>query len=160
MIHTIKGFDVVNKPEVDVFLELSYFFYDPTDVGSLILSLQNLMNRMKTCLNRRARREFRILGDIFFWINILISLKCLPHYHESPGPAMSSFPVARWPDLPVSSIPSLTHATAAHASARPGSTWDAWERWPVERHKGRPSSGLPLNLFCFALLAQNQARIH
>ena len=32
VIHTIKGFDVVNKAEVDVFLELSCFFDDPTDV--------------------------------------------------------------------------------------------------------------------------------
>ena len=34
MIHTVKGFGVVNK--ADVFLELSYFFDDPTDVGNLI----------------------------------------------------------------------------------------------------------------------------
>ena len=34
--HTVKGFSVVNKAEVDVFLELSCFFYDPTDVGNLI----------------------------------------------------------------------------------------------------------------------------
>ena len=36
MIHTIKGFDIVNKAEVDIFLELSCFFNDPTDVGNLI----------------------------------------------------------------------------------------------------------------------------
>ena len=36
MIHTVKGFGVVNKAEVDVFLELSSFFYEPTDVGNLI----------------------------------------------------------------------------------------------------------------------------
>ena len=36
MIHTVKGFGVVNKAYVDVFLELSYFFDDPTDVGNLI----------------------------------------------------------------------------------------------------------------------------
>ena len=36
VIHTVKGFSVVNKAEVDVFLELSCFFYDPVDVGSLI----------------------------------------------------------------------------------------------------------------------------
>ena len=36
VIHTIKGFDIVNKAEADVFLELSYFFIDPMDVGSLI----------------------------------------------------------------------------------------------------------------------------
>ena len=36
MTHTVKGFGVVNKAEIDVLLELSCFFYDPTDVGSLI----------------------------------------------------------------------------------------------------------------------------
>ena len=36
MIYTVKGFSIVNKAEVDVFLELSRFFYDPTDVGNLI----------------------------------------------------------------------------------------------------------------------------
>ena len=36
MVHTIKGFGLVNKAEVDVFLRLSCFFDDPTDVGSLI----------------------------------------------------------------------------------------------------------------------------
>ena len=35
-IYTVKGFGVVNKAEVDVFLELSCFFDDPTDVGNLI----------------------------------------------------------------------------------------------------------------------------
>ena len=36
MIHTVKGFGIVYKAEVDVFLELSCFFDDPTDVGNLI----------------------------------------------------------------------------------------------------------------------------
>ena len=36
VIHTVKGFGVVNKAEVDVFLELSCFIYDPTDIGNLI----------------------------------------------------------------------------------------------------------------------------
>ena len=36
VIHTIKGFDIVNKAKVDVFLELSCFFDDPADVGNLI----------------------------------------------------------------------------------------------------------------------------
>ena len=35
-IHTIKGFIIVNKAEVDVFLEFSCFFNDPADVGNLI----------------------------------------------------------------------------------------------------------------------------
>ena len=36
MIHTVKGFGIVNKTEVDVFLELSCFFCDPKDAGNLI----------------------------------------------------------------------------------------------------------------------------
>ena len=36
VIHTVKGFGIVNEAEVDVFLELSCFFYDPMDVGNLI----------------------------------------------------------------------------------------------------------------------------
>ena len=36
VIHTVKGFGIVNKAKVDVFLELSCFFDDPVDVGSLI----------------------------------------------------------------------------------------------------------------------------
>ena len=36
VIHTVKGFDIVNKAEIDVSLELSCFFHDPADVGNLI----------------------------------------------------------------------------------------------------------------------------
>ena len=44
LIHTVKGFGIVNKTEVDVFLELSYFFDDPTDVGNLSLVLLPFLN--------------------------------------------------------------------------------------------------------------------
>ena len=40
VVHTVKGFGIVNKAEVDVFLELSCFFDDPTDVDNLIASPQ------------------------------------------------------------------------------------------------------------------------
>ena len=36
LIHTVKGFGIVNKAEINVFLELSCFFHDPGDVGNLI----------------------------------------------------------------------------------------------------------------------------
>ena len=36
VVYTVKGFGIVNKAEADVFLELSCFFDDPTDVGNLI----------------------------------------------------------------------------------------------------------------------------
>ena len=45
VIHTVKGFGIVNKAEIDVFLELSCFFDDPADVGNLISAFS------KTSLN-------------------------------------------------------------------------------------------------------------
>ena len=36
VIHIVKGFGIVNKAEIDVFLELSYFFDDPINAGNLI----------------------------------------------------------------------------------------------------------------------------
>ena len=48
VIHTVKGFGIINKAEVDVFLELSCFFDDPTDVGNLISGSSAFS---KSCLN-------------------------------------------------------------------------------------------------------------
>ena len=36
VIHTVKGFGIVNEAEIEVFLELSCFFHDPAEVGNLI----------------------------------------------------------------------------------------------------------------------------
>ena len=44
VIHTIKGFRVVNEAEVDVFLEFSCYFYDPEEVGSLISGSLTFLN--------------------------------------------------------------------------------------------------------------------
>src|SRR5574341_2044261 len=48
VIHRVKGFGIVNKAEIDVFLELSCFFHDPADVGNLISGLSAFS---KTSLN-------------------------------------------------------------------------------------------------------------
>ena len=42
VIHTVKGFGMVNKAEIDAFLELSSFFHFPADVGNLISELTSL----------------------------------------------------------------------------------------------------------------------
>ena len=42
--HRVKGFDIVNKAEVDVFLELSCFFDDPADTGNLIIFTDTLLD--------------------------------------------------------------------------------------------------------------------
>ena len=50
VIHTVKGFGIVNKAEIDVFLELSCYFDDPADFGNLI---SNSSAFSKTSLNIR-----------------------------------------------------------------------------------------------------------
>ena len=54
VIHTIEGFGIVNKAEVDVFLELSCFFNDPADIGNLISGSSPFS---KTSLNIISHRE-------------------------------------------------------------------------------------------------------
>ena len=55
VIHTVKGFGIVNKAKVDVFLEISYFFDDPTDVGNLISGSsafsKSILNILKFSVN-------------------------------------------------------------------------------------------------------------
>ena len=48
VIHTVKGFDMVNKAEIHVFLELSCLFHDPADIGNLISGFSTFY---KTSLN-------------------------------------------------------------------------------------------------------------
>ena len=47
VIHTVKGFGIVNEAEVDVFLEFSCFFDDPADVGSLISGSSEIRDNLK-----------------------------------------------------------------------------------------------------------------
>ena len=71
MIHTIKGFGIVNKAGIDIFLELSCFFHDPMDVGDLISGSSAFS---KTSLNIRN-----------FMVHILLKpgLENFEHYFNS-----------------------------------------------------------------------------
>ena len=71
VIHTVKGFGVVNEAEVDVFLELSWFFDDPTDVGNLTSGSSAFS---KTSLNIRK-----------FMVHVLLKpgLEGFEHYFAS-----------------------------------------------------------------------------
>ena len=71
VIHTVEGFGVVNKAEIDVFLELSCFFNDPEDVGNLISGSSAFP---KTSLNIRK-----------FTVHILLKpgLENFEHYFTS-----------------------------------------------------------------------------
>ena len=57
VIHKVKGFGIVNKTEVDVFLELSCFFDDPTDVGSLISGSSAFSHNTAKKKNNNNNRE-------------------------------------------------------------------------------------------------------
>ena len=55
VIHTVKGFGIVNKAEIDVFLELSCFFDDPVDIGNLISgSSENQLEQLEVHCSRIA----------------------------------------------------------------------------------------------------------
>ena len=58
VIHTVKGFGIVNKAEIDVFLELSCFLHDPADVGNLISGSSAFS---KTSLNIRKFMVYILL---------------------------------------------------------------------------------------------------
>ena len=69
--HTVKGFGIVNKTEIDVFLELSCFFHDPADTGNLISGSSAFS---KTSLNIRK-----------FMVHVLLKpgLENFEHYFTS-----------------------------------------------------------------------------
>ena len=71
VIYTVKGFGIMNKAEVDVFLKLSWFFNDPVDVGNLISGFSAFS---KTSLNIRK-----------FVIHVLLKpgLENFEHYFTS-----------------------------------------------------------------------------
>ena len=51
VVHTVKGFGIVNKGEIHVFLELSCFFDDPTDVGNFISGSSAFSKCVSRCEN-------------------------------------------------------------------------------------------------------------
>ena len=72
MIHTAKGFSIVSEAEVDVFLEVSCFFYDPIDVGNLISGSSAFS---KTSLNIR-KFTVHVLLKLGWRILSIILLVC------------------------------------------------------------------------------------
>ena len=86
VIHTVKGFNVVNETEVDVFLEFSYFFCDPTGVGNLISGSsafsKTSLNIWKFMVHILLKPGLENLSSIIRLItNIFLeTLRCLPYY--------------------------------------------------------------------------------
>ena len=64
MIYTVKRFGIVNKAEMDVFLELSCFFDDPVDVGNLISAFSKTsLNIQKTIMASGPITSWQIDGE-------------------------------------------------------------------------------------------------
>ena len=66
VIHTVKGFGIVNKAEIDVFLELSCFFNDPVDVGNFISCSSAFYKTNYTQLNAEFQRTVKRDKKAFF----------------------------------------------------------------------------------------------
>ena len=86
MIHTVKGFSVVNETEVDVFLELSCFFDDPTDAGNLISgssafskSSLNIWKFLVHVLLKLGLENFKNYFGNMKWVQLCSSLSILWH---------------------------------------------------------------------------------
>ena len=88
MIHTVKDFGIVNKPEVEFFLELSCFFYDPADVGNLISgssdfskSSLNIWKFSVHVLLKPYLENFEYyFASIVWWVQLCGSLNILCHW--------------------------------------------------------------------------------
>ena len=86
VIHTVKGFGIVNKAEIDVFLELSCFFYDPADVGDLISGSSafskpslNIWKFTVHILLKPGLENFEHYFARVWWVQLCISLNILWH---------------------------------------------------------------------------------
>ena len=102
VIHTVKGFGIVNKAEIEVFLELSCFFEDPADIGNLIsgssafskTSLNIWKFSVHVLLKPGNLRDLLILPFHFTPVEIEIQIRYLTHMKSpaksnlwsSPGP--------------------------------------------------------------------------
>ena len=87
VIHTVKGFDIVNKAEIDVFLELSCFFDDPADVGNLISGSSSFSNPAWTSGSSQFTYRWSLTWENFEqyftcmwdWVQLCSSLNILWH---------------------------------------------------------------------------------
>jgi len=71
VIHTVKGFGIVNKAQIDGFLELSHFFNDPVDVGNLISG--------SSAFSKSSRNIWRFIVHIL----LKLGLENFEHYFAS-----------------------------------------------------------------------------
>ena len=87
VIHTVKGFGIVNKAEIDVFLEVSCFFDGPADVGNLISGSSAFF---KTSLNQEVHIHVLLKPGLKnFEHNFTSMYLYLKHYKQKQNKAAS-----------------------------------------------------------------------
>ena len=117
VIQTVKGFGIVNKAEVDAFLELSCFFCDPTDVGSLISgssdfskSSSNIWKFSVHILLKPGLENYHSLKSLLLLLlshfsHVRLCATSLPAAHQAP-PSLGFSRQEHWSGLP---FPSPRH---------------------------------------------------
>ena len=90
VIHTIKGFSMVNETEVDVFLEFSIFFYDATDVGNLLSGFSAF-----------SKSSLNIWNLAWGWIQPALT-------QWAASELLNSVPLGKWQPTPVL-LPGKSH---------------------------------------------------
>ena len=94
MIHTVKGFGIVNRAEVDVFLELSCIFDDPMDVGDLISSSsafsKSILNIWKFLVHRLLKPHLENFENYF----AIMWDCCRNQYYEKPSTTLGELEIS------------------------------------------------------------------
>ena len=68
VIHTVKGFGIVNKAEIDVFLELSCFFDAPVDVGNLVSGSSAFCKTIREMQIKKKKKTYDIWLQLKEWL--------------------------------------------------------------------------------------------
>ena len=149
VIHTVKGFGVVNKAEIDVFMEISCFFDDPADVGNLIsgssafsktsgssqftycwrLAWRILSITLLACEMRAIVQQFEhSLGLPFFGIGMKTDLTSNTSWHTHPGHPLKQLSQCGIRNL---ERQGLRGPKAGKADVTPGSHGLPLSRWTI-----------------------------
>ena len=72
MIHTVKGFSIVDERQVDVFLEFPCFLYDPENVGTLISAPLLVLNPARTHFSRFCAIRLKMFSLFFVFVFLCI----------------------------------------------------------------------------------------
>ena len=130
VIHTVKGFGIVNKAEVGIFLELSCFFDDPVDVGNLISGSSAICKSSLTIQN--------------FTVNVMLKpgLENFEHYFTSVWSSLVAQRLKCLPGMQETWVRSLGREDPLEKEMASHSSVPAWRIPGTGEPGGLPSMGL------------------